>query len=110
MGLRHALQLLGGFRQGDIEHRLAAPRAFKKKLQRNGRLAGARRAFDEVEPVGGEATAEHVVQAGHADLDQAFDVLRMGVFLCFLFLVRRRAGRAIEFHCVLHRCGSRGRI
>jgi len=59
-------ELAAGLREGDVEDGLAALGAFKQELEGEGRLAGAGRALDQVELIGGQATAQDVVQAGDA--------------------------------------------
>ena len=56
------LELFGRFREGHVEAVLAAAHAFEEELEGEGRLAYARVAFDQVEAVGGESSAEHVVE------------------------------------------------
>ena len=46
-----AAQLLLGFREGDVQDRLAAAGAFEQELQRERGLARAGHAFDQVQPV-----------------------------------------------------------
>ncbi len=62
----HQLQLPPAFGQGDVERAFAVPGAFQKELHGERGLARAGAAFIEVHPVGIEATAQNVVQAGVA--------------------------------------------
>ena len=82
VSLRHAAELLGRFRQRDVEHLLAARDTGEQELHGERRLAGARLPFEQVQTAADQAAAQHVVETGHA---------------C---RVQRRAGPAVElvFH------------
>ena len=56
-------ELLLGFREGDIEHGLAAFGGRHEELQRERGLPGARHALDQEQATSGEAPAEHLVEA-----------------------------------------------
>ena len=68
---RHGGELGLGLREGDVEARLAEPHAFEEVLEGEGRLPRAGVALDEVDPVGGEAAAQDVVQSRDPRGDQA---------------------------------------
>jgi hypothetical protein len=59
-----AAQLDLGFGQGDIQHRRAAAHPFSQKLQRQGGLACAWHAFDQVQALGQQAARQYGVEAG----------------------------------------------
>ena len=59
----HALQLLGRLRQRDVETALAAFGAGDEEAQRERRLAGARRALEQVDAVARQAAAQDRVEA-----------------------------------------------
>ncbi len=63
-------ELLFGFRERHVQDRLAAPGTFQQELQRERGLAGARHAFDQVQPMRREAPAENVVEALDAGLER----------------------------------------
>ncbi len=66
----HAQQFVCRFGQGDVHDRFALGRALAQELHGDGGLAGAGGAFQQVEPIGGEAAAQDVVEAGDADLQE----------------------------------------
>src|SRR6185503_4686171 len=55
-------KLFLGLGQSDVEHALACAHALHEELQREGRLAGAGIAFDEVEPVPRQTAPEDFVE------------------------------------------------
>src|SRR3954465_11353405 len=59
-------QLLFGLGQADVDAEFAGSGARHQELQRNGGLAGAGIALEQVQAVPGEAATEHEVQAGDA--------------------------------------------
>ena len=63
---RHGTQLLLRFREGDVEPGLALMPPFEQELQGKRGLAGAGRAFDEIDAVRKETAAQHVVEPGDA--------------------------------------------
>ena len=58
----HLAELLLGFRQRDVQDRLAALHAFQQELQRKRGLAGARHALDQVQPVRCKPPAQDVIE------------------------------------------------
>ena len=79
VGIRHFLQLIARFRQRDVEHFLARFGAREKILQRQSRLARARFAFEQIEPVRRQPAAENIIQP--ADSGRASPSLACAVFL-----------------------------
>ncbi len=67
----HGGELGLGLREGDVEARLAEPDALEEVLEGQGRLPRAGVALDEVDPVGGEAAAQDIVQPRNPRRDQA---------------------------------------
>ena len=63
-------QLALALGQSDVEAALPEADALQQKLQRKGGLAGARAAFEQIDPIGIEPAAENVVQAGIAGRDR----------------------------------------
>jgi hypothetical protein len=61
---RNCPQFPGRFRQRDVQARLAALPPLHQKLHRQGGLARARIALDQVHPIGGETAPEQLIQAG----------------------------------------------
>ena len=66
MARRDGAQLLLGFGERDVEAGLAEVAALEQELQRQRGLAGAGRALDEIDAIGEQAAAQHVVEAGDA--------------------------------------------
>ena len=62
----HELELLDRLGQGDIEAPLASQCPFEQELEAHGRLAGPRRALDEIGVVTHEAANQHLIQPGDA--------------------------------------------
>src|SRR5690606_13898147 len=60
------LQFGAGLRERDINDRLAASGTFKKKLQAQSGLAGARAAPDEINAWAGQSAAQYMVEACYA--------------------------------------------
>src|SRR5690348_15061354 len=58
----HRLDLLVRFGKGDMQHRFAAPCSLEQELERERSLAGPRRTFDEVQPVGDEPAFQDIVE------------------------------------------------
>jgi hypothetical protein len=75
VGARDALELGRRFGQRDVQHRLAPRGALAQELHRHRGLSRAGRALQQIQPVGREAAAQHVVEAGHAHLQQRFVLL-----------------------------------
>ena len=59
-------QLLLGFRQGDVQHRLAARGALAQELHGHRGLARAGHALEQVQAIRGQPAIEDDVQPGHA--------------------------------------------
>ena len=59
-------ELLAGFGQRDVKAGLAAGPAVEQELEREGRLPGSGRAFDEIDPAAHETATEYVVKARYA--------------------------------------------
>jgi hypothetical protein len=59
-------QLLRGFREGDVEHTLAAFGCGHQELERQRGLARTGHPFDQEETLLGESTSHHVVEAGYS--------------------------------------------
>jgi hypothetical protein len=65
-GTFRSAQLAGGLGEHDIHAALAPALALQQELQGERRLAGARRALDQVEAIAGQATGEDVIEAEDA--------------------------------------------
>ncbi len=74
MRMRDFGQLLGRLRQGDVNTLFARGSAGQQKLQREGGLAGAGIALEEVEMIAGQPPAEDVVES----CTPGGDALRVG--------------------------------
>ena len=67
-----AAELAGGLRERDVHAALPAGGPLEQELQRQRRLSGTRPALNQVQAVGGQATAQQVVQPDDAGADYAF--------------------------------------
>jgi hypothetical protein len=65
MAGRHRHQLVRGFRQRDVEALFAFCDTVEQELQAEGGLAGARRAFDQVETLRGQPAIQNIVETGN---------------------------------------------
>jgi hypothetical protein len=63
---RSVPQFLFGFREAHINATLPALSTGKKKLKSDSGLSAARTAFEQMQPVPCKATAQHVIETGHA--------------------------------------------
>ncbi len=66
---RGGAEFVRGFGQGDVERPFTAGRPLAEELERDGGLARARGALQQIEPARGQAAAENVVETGHAGRD-----------------------------------------
>jgi hypothetical protein len=69
MARRHGAQLDDRLRQRNVEAALAVPRPFEQELQRQRRLASARRTFEEMETAARQPAAENVIEFRNVGLD-----------------------------------------
>jgi hypothetical protein len=63
MGRRDMLEFLSRLRECDVQPGFAEPSSFEEKLQGQGRLAGARFAFDEVHAGAWQSTAQKFIES-----------------------------------------------
>lgn len=71
MRSRDVAQFLFGFRQGDVEHRIAIADALLQELQSQRGLAGARRAFEQIKTIRGKAPADDRIEPRYSGLGEA---------------------------------------
>jgi hypothetical protein len=62
MRVGHGTQLIRGLRQGDVETGLAPGGTMQQELQRQRGFPGPRASFQQVQPIRGDAAAQHIVQ------------------------------------------------
>ena len=66
MRLRNTFEFGGGFGQRDVHHGFAVAHPFHQKLQAGGGFTSAGLAFDQINPVGRQASAQNAVQPWNA--------------------------------------------
>ena len=60
---RDGVELGGGFREGDVQHLLAALRAFEQELEGERRLAATRVSFDQIDALRRKASRDDLIQS-----------------------------------------------
>lgn len=58
-------QLIGRFRQRDVDNRFAQARTFREKMQGSRRFACTRLSLDQLEPLGRQAATQNLIESRH---------------------------------------------